>query len=93
VTVKAEVKPDAETLRRLSPLLDQVLDLEAPEREAWLAGLAGSDAELIPLLRKLLSPQSVRETGDILLHRPDCYASWAAAVWATSGWPSAPTVH
>jgi serine/threonine-protein kinase len=71
VTVKAEVKPDAETLRRLSPLLDQVLDLEAPEREAWLAGLAGSDAELIPLLRKLLSPQSVRETGDILLHRPD----------------------
>ena len=65
------MKPDAETLRRLSPLLDQVLDLEAPEREAWIAGLDGSDAELIPLLRKLLSSQSARETADILMVRPD----------------------
>jgi len=57
---------DADTLRRLSPLLDEALDLDEAQREAWLNGLSGDVAELGPLLRTLLASDAARETGDFL---------------------------
>ena len=60
---------DADTLRRLSPLLDQALDLGASDREAWLDGLEGDAAELAPILRAIFSRQALKVTND-LLDRP-----------------------
>ncbi len=53
---------DAGTLRRLSPLLDEALELDPPEREAWLAGLTGESADLAPVLRRLLLDKAATET-------------------------------
>ena len=64
------MKIDATTLRQLSPLLDEVLDLEESEREAWLAGLSGEDAKLAPALRELLAKQASVETNDLLERGP-----------------------
>jgi serine/threonine-protein kinase len=66
-----DAKADVDILRRLSPLIDQALDLEEAQRESWLAGLTGDDADLLPLLRRILASMSDRETADILLHRAD----------------------
>ena len=49
------MKLDVTTLRRLSPLLDEALDLEASKRELWLSDLQGVDADLTPILRELLA--------------------------------------
>ncbi|HZX89667.1 MAG TPA: hypothetical protein VFE67_03420, partial [Rudaea sp.] len=49
---------DAETWRRLRPLLDQALDLPAGEREDFLAGLAAHADDLREPLRRLLSEQA-----------------------------------
>jgi hypothetical protein len=35
---------NAETLRRLSPLLDEALELDEAQREAWLSTLQGDAA-------------------------------------------------
>ena len=55
-------------LQRLSRLLDVALELEEDEREAWIAGLEGEDAELAPLLARLLDP-AANESGDGFLTR------------------------
>ena len=44
-----------ERMRLLSELLDQAMEMRAEEREAWLATLQGDAAEVVPLLRKMLS--------------------------------------
>jgi len=57
-------------LIRLSTLLDEVLDLDAAGREAWLAGLQGDDALLLPTLRHILVAQPTRDTADLLERGP-----------------------
>ncbi|MFO1316570.1 MAG: serine/threonine-protein kinase [Burkholderiales bacterium] len=69
---------DADHLRRLSTLLDQALDLAEPERETWLARLAGEDASLGPMLRDLLARHATKETADLLPPIPAAVASAAA---------------
>ena len=49
---------DAETWRRLRPLLDQALDLPAGERERFVADLPPDAADLREPLRRLLSGQA-----------------------------------
>ncbi|HET7063497.1 MAG TPA: protein kinase, partial [Rudaea sp.] len=49
---------DAETWRRLRPLLDQALDLPAGDRERFLAELPSEAADLSEPLRRLLSEQA-----------------------------------
>ncbi len=61
---------DADTLRRLSPLLEQALDLEPQQRERWLGTLDPQAAELLPVLRRLLAADVDRETADMLEQRP-----------------------
>ena len=75
----------AERLRRLSTLLDQALDLDAPAREAWLAGLDAEAAEVAalgPTLRKLLAREAAPETGALLDRGPDFTAPGDAAAQA-----------
>jgi len=65
------MKLDATTLRRLSPLLDEALDLEGAARESWFASLSGEAALLAPTLRALLARQSAVETNDFLARGPE----------------------
>ncbi len=60
------MKLDAETLRRLSPLLDQALDLNESEREDWLAGLDDDARDLAPVLRELLAGKGSKVTAQLL---------------------------
>ncbi len=46
---------DAGTLKRLSELLDEGMDLDVAVREAWLDGLPPDDAPLAPRLRRMLA--------------------------------------
>ncbi|MFM7460101.1 MAG: serine/threonine protein kinase, partial [Burkholderiales bacterium] len=62
------MKLDASTLRQLSPLLDEALELEAANREAWLAKQNGEAAKHIPALRELLSKSRLTDA-DTLLER------------------------
>jgi serine/threonine-protein kinase len=58
---------DAEELKRLSALLDPLLELEPGEpREAWLAALTGDDAALVPRLRRLLDSAASSPTAGAL---------------------------
>jgi serine/threonine protein kinase len=52
-----------EDLPRLSRLLDVALELEEANRPAWIAGLEGEDAELAPLLARLLDPAAAGDDG------------------------------
>lgn len=51
---------------RVSPLLDEALELAPDKRMAWLDGLDALDATLKETLRKLLHPESAIETGGLL---------------------------
>ena len=70
---------DAATLRRLAVLLDRAFDLDDGEREAWLASLAGDDADLRPRLRELLARRDAPETRDVLARGPAFSIGDAAA--------------
>ena len=74
---------DAATLQRLSALLDRGFELDADEREAWLAGLTGPDAELAPTLRGLLARTASRETTQFLQRPPGFTVVEAAHAGAT----------
>ena len=50
----------------LSGLLEQMLDLPAESRAAWVAGLADTHARLMPALRHILAQQARIETNDFL---------------------------
>src|SRR5262245_24791814 len=65
---------------RLSALLDEVLELDDEERDAWLARLAPADLALSEVLRALLQQRAGIETRDILETPPD----FAAALLAES---------
>jgi tetratricopeptide (TPR) repeat protein len=62
------VSPDPETWGRVSRLLDEVLDLPAAERPAFLAGRCGHDADLRQRVEQLL--QADAASGDFLEHGP-----------------------
>ena len=60
-----------EDLRKVSALLDQVLQMPSSMRDAWLAGLEGDEARLSPLLRRLLAGGAdARETLQLLREMP-----------------------
>jgi serine/threonine protein kinase len=65
------VKANTETLRRIYPLIDELIDLDEAQRESWLSGLQGDAAELAPLLRELLSRKATQETADLIDSPPD----------------------
>ena len=57
-------------LARLSALLEEALDLPAPQRAAWLEGLAPEVQDLRPLLHRLLLEQADARTHDLLAGLP-----------------------
>ncbi len=71
-----------EALRRLSVLLDTVLELPEAERTTWLSRLDGDDAALGPTLRELLARQASKKTAD-LLERPPAFTIAGAALDAS----------
>jgi len=58
--------PDAATWARISPLLDEALDLPAADRAAWLAALQLSAPQDAALLRGLLERQEAASREDFL---------------------------
>ena len=56
--------------RQLSPLLDRMLDLSDPEREAWLAELRTSSPDIAAQLSALLASDSAAEAGAFLVAAP-----------------------
>jgi len=62
---------DADTLRRLSPLLDEALDLNAAQRERWIAELQTRDPEMGTVVHSLLKLHPLQETNDLLERRPE----------------------
>jgi hypothetical protein len=65
------MKFDAATLKALSPLLDEALELEASQRNAWLARLSGDAEKLAPALRELLNSSSMTGTDALLERGPE----------------------
>jgi serine/threonine-protein kinase len=60
-----------EDLRKVSALLDQVLEMPASMRDTWLSELQGDDARLSPVLRRLLAADAdARETLDLFGRMP-----------------------
>lgn len=62
----AEPTPDAASWARLSPLLDEALDLPLPERAAWLAALQLSAPQDAAQLRVLLDRHEAASRDDFL---------------------------
>src|SRR6187549_1561541 len=60
---------DAATWARLSPLLDEALDLPEAERAVWLAALPAADQRLRPALERLLAEpgSALRTRGPLAL--------------------------
>ncbi len=63
-------KLDAATLKRLSPLLDEALDLDEAQLEAWLVERTTSSPELAPILREIFANESRQEIARLLEKRP-----------------------
>ena len=61
---------DAQTWSRVSPLLDQALDLPAQQRAAWLEELPPPEDELKATLRELLARAACVETDALLAGLP-----------------------
>jgi eukaryotic-like serine/threonine-protein kinase len=64
--------------KRLSPLLDEALDLPPAQRAAWLAALPSRHADLRDQLTELLAGGRAIETGDFLDRLPEFSATPAA---------------
>jgi len=58
------MKRTAHEVAVLLRLLDEALDLPAPQQEVWIASLAGEEASLRDTLRGLLSQAGGRETSE-----------------------------
>ena len=73
-----------EDLGTLSRLLDQVLDMPAEARAAWLDGLAEPHARLVPALRQMLALEAKIETNDFFATLPK-FSAADATTSPTSG--------
>ncbi len=62
----ADATPDAATWARLSPLLDEALDLALPERGTWLAGLRARAPQDAAQLQALLDRHEAAGRADFL---------------------------
>ncbi len=65
------MKLDVPTLARLSPLMDEAMELEAEQLAAWLSNISANNADLVPALRELLSKKASVQTLDILQRGPE----------------------
>jgi serine/threonine-protein kinase len=65
------VKLDVPTLARLSPLMDEALELDDAQLAAWFTDIGANNADLIPALRELLSKKASVQTSDILQRGPE----------------------
>jgi eukaryotic-like serine/threonine-protein kinase len=79
-------------LHAISDLLDKALDLDATEREPWLAELALTEPGLATTLRTLLSRQGELETDELLIQGGRAMGS-AVLANAIEGRTGAPTAH
>jgi serine/threonine protein kinase len=70
---------DPQRWQRLSPWLDQVLDLPVDKRGDWLAALAERDAELAADLRELMAGGTAGAAAQTLLDAPPAVALQALA--------------
>ncbi len=61
---------DVEEIKRLSVLLDELLDLAPTDRERWLSALSGDAARSVPRLRSLLAWQASDPTAATLDRAP-----------------------
>ena len=68
-----------EDLVTLSGLLDQMLDMPAETRAAWVEAQSGTHARLVPALRHMLGQHARIETNDFLGTLPKFSADGAAA--------------
>ena len=69
---------DLSTWQRLSPLLDDALDLPLALRAAWIDALPAEHADLKATLRDLLARAAQAETSSLLHTLPKLDASGAA---------------
>ncbi|HSV17442.1 MAG TPA: protein kinase [Casimicrobiaceae bacterium] len=70
---------DADHWRAVSALLDEGLDLPPDARDAWLAGLTGADAPVVPLLRELFATAEHVEQARFLEELPQLVVDEAGA--------------
>ncbi len=78
--------PDAATWARISPLLDEALDLPAPDRAAWLAALELSAPQDAAWLRGLLQRQEAADREDFLAGMPRAAPACPAAGHLLGPW-------
>ena len=69
----------ADHWRAVSALLDEGLDLAPDARDAWLAGLTGTDAPVVPLLRELFATAEQVERARFLEELPQLVVDEASA--------------
>ncbi|MEI8031531.1 MAG: protein kinase [Comamonadaceae bacterium] len=74
------MKLDVPTLARLSPLMDEALELEDEQLAAWFSNISVNNADLVPALRELLSRKASVQTSDILQRGPEFTAPGAATI-------------
>ena len=65
------MKLNVPTLARLSPLMDEAMELEDGQLAAWLSNLDANNADLVPVLRELLSKKASVQTSDLLQRGPE----------------------
>ncbi len=68
-----------EDIGTLSQLLEQMLDMPAESRAAWIDGLETTHARLVPALLHMLAQQARMETNDLLATLPKFSADGPAA--------------
>ncbi len=73
------MKLDVPTLARLSPLMDEALELDDEQLDSWFSNISASNADLIPALRELLSKKASAQKSDILQRGPEFTAPGSTA--------------
>ncbi len=66
--MKGDWRKNAALFSKISALLDEALEMRPPEREAWLAALAGRDAEAATILGELFAARQAPSAAGFLDH-------------------------
>ncbi|MEO5766426.1 MAG: hypothetical protein ABIR52_14055, partial [Casimicrobiaceae bacterium] len=82
-TSSMPMRLSVDDLRVLGTLLDQALEVPAPERERWLDALDDQYAGLKPTLREMLLREGSHEMADVLGRRPQLTALLGEALDAS----------